>query len=97
MRQETRVTTHILTEQEALAQFRTLVATYPSHYAFAKDYQVDPGYLSRMLTGFHRLTPRALKMIGCTRVIVRHTQETTNGHAPESLAQPPDSPTRRRE
>lgn len=95
MTQETIVTT--LTEQEALEQFRALVATYPSHYAFAKDYQVDPGYLSRMLTGVHRLTPKALALIDCTRAIVRHTQESTNGHAPESLARPPDSAPRRSE
>jgi len=66
----------ILTEEEALEQFRALVATHPSQRAFARLHKMDIGYLNTMLTGINRLSPKALAMIHCERAIV---------HCPEGI------------
>jgi len=73
------VTVTILTEEEALAQFRTLVATFPSQRAFARLYKMDVGYLNTMLTGINRLSPKALAMIHCERAIVSCPEEHEHG------------------
>ena len=69
------MTATILSEEEALGQFRALVATYPSHRAFARLHKIDISYLSNMLAGINRLSPRALAMIHCERAIVHCPKE----------------------